>query len=100
VLRQPRRFKLMRVSCSSSFPASERRARWQEATVGIGDGQDYLVPSVPPVSRAFVTYDFRGVNALSAGIETEVVTEYSGGWVPSRRALARISIAGPVSGGM
>ena len=46
------------------------------------------------------SYDFLGTNAASGGIETDVVTECSGGWVPFFIAATRISIAIPVSGGM
>jgi hypothetical protein len=45
-------------------------------------------------------YVFRGTNDSKGGIEKDVVKECSGGWVPSRMAFARISIACPVSGGM
>jgi hypothetical protein len=43
-------------------------------------------------------YDPRETNVSSSGIETGVVEEYSGGWVPFRIAATRISIAIPVSG--
>jgi hypothetical protein len=45
-------------------------------------------------------YCFLGTSVSSAGIETDVVKECFGGWVPFFIAPTRISIAIPVSGGM
>jgi len=44
-------------------------------------------------------YILVGERELRAGIETGVIEEFSGGWVPFRIAVTRISIAMPVSGG-
>ncbi len=46
------------------------------------------------------TYSLRAANSIKDGIETETVTEVSGGCVPVRIPFASISIACPASGGI
>lgn len=85
----------IRFSLSRCIPAKSSTL-WVSAS---SLSSNHPLHSIPPVDALPVeAYGFRGTNVSSAGIETGLVRECSGGCLPSFIAATRISIAIPVSG--